>query len=109
MGLRAKEPDEAYLYVVEFDQGTIKIGYSTNPEARMQAFATHGSVFRVRVLRHWVSEPHIGASLNEKTLIAWCKKRAVEVSGREWFYGLEFAEVKKAIQQMVDNDGYLPL
>lgn len=108
MGLK-QMPELACLYVVEFDQGTIKVGYSSNPELRMQAFATHGSVFRIRVLRHWVSEPHMGASLNEKTLINWCKKRAVEVSGKEWFYGLEFDEVKKAIQQMVTSDGYLPL
>lgn len=99
----------AHLYVVEFDQGTIKVGYSTNPELRMQAFATHGSVFRIRILRHWVSEPHMGASLNEKTLLKWCTNRAVETSGKEWFYGLEFDEVKKAIQQMVTSDGYLPL
>jgi predicted GIY-YIG superfamily endonuclease len=102
-------PELASLYVVEFDQGTIKIGYSTNPELRMQNFASHGAVFRIRVLRHWVSEPHMGACLNEKTLIEWCRKRAVEVSGKEWFYGLEFDEVKKAIQQMVASDGYLPL
>lgn len=101
-------PEKACLYVVEFDQGTIKIGYSTNPELRMQAFATHGSVFRIRVQRHWVSDPHVGASLNEKTLIRWCKERALEVSGKEWFYGLDFDEVKKAIQQMVTSDGYLP-
>jgi len=102
-------PEVACLYVVEFDQGTIKIGFSASPDLRMQFFAAHGSVFRIRVLRHWVSEPHTGAALNEKTLINWCKKRALEVSGKEWFYGLEFDEVKKAIQQMVTSDGYLPL
>lgn len=102
-------PEKACIYVVEFDQGTFKVGYSTNPEQRMQAFATHASVFRIRIIRHFASEPHVGASLNEKTLIAWCKKRAVETCGKEWFYGLDFDEVKKAIEQMVASDGYLPI
>lgn len=100
--------EKASLYVVEFDQGTVKIGYSTDPDARIKSVMYQGAVFRHKIIRHWISEPHTGAYLNEKTLIEWCAVRASEVNGKEWFVGLEFDEVKKTILQLIEADGFLP-
>lgn len=101
-------PEMSALYVVEFDQGTIKVGYSGDPESRVRGYVFHANKFRIEVLRHWVSAPHATAFLFEATLIRWCTERAKEVHGKEWFTGLEFEEVKAAALSIIATDGLAP-
>ena len=96
-----RDEREPHLYVVEFDDGTIKVGYTVDPEARIKAHAFNAGKFRISIIRHWVSEPHVAARLNEKTLIAWCKPRAGSVHGEEWYTGLSFDEVRDAAAALV--------
>jgi predicted GIY-YIG superfamily endonuclease len=99
----------AYIYIVEFDQGTVKIGQTAKPEERMRSHMWQARKFRIDVVRHWVSEPHMGAFLNEKTLIRWCTERAKETHGDEWFTGLTFEEVKAAAVSIIESDGLAPV
>lgn len=99
----------AHIYVVEFDQGTIKVGQTAHPENRMRGLMLNAQKFRIGMLRHWTSEEHMGAFLNEKTLIRWCAERAKEVHGEEWFTGLTFEEVKAAALSIIANDGLPPV
>lgn len=101
-------PETSSLYVIEFDQGTIKVGYASRFAERIQGHVYQAAKFRIGVLRHWVSEPSATAFLHEKTLIAWCTERAKETHGKEWFTGLTFEEVKAAAMFILANDGLAP-
>ena len=101
-------PALSCLYVVEFDQGTVKVGYSGDPDARVRGYVFQAHKFRINVLRHWVSEPHALGFLLEKTLLKWCAERAKEVHGEEWFTGLTFEEAKEAALHILANDGLPP-
>lgn len=99
----------AHIYVVEFDQGTIKVGQTSQPENRMRSLMLQGQKFNIGTIRHWCSEEHMGAFLNEKTLIRWCAERAKSVHGEEWFMGLQFEEVKAAAIYIIATDGLPPV
>jgi len=102
------DPEFSTLYVVEFDQGTIKVGYASRPADRIQGHVYQAAHFRIGVLRHWVSETSTTAFLHEKALINWCAARAKEAHGKEWFTGLTFEEVKAAAIFILANDGLAP-
>lgn len=102
------DPESSALYVVEFDQGTIKIGYASRPAERIQGHIYQAAHFRIGVLRHWVSESSSTAFLHEKALIRWCTEKAKETHGKEWFTGLTFEDVKEAAIYILANDGLAP-
>lgn len=101
-------PELSALYVVEFDQGTIKVGYASRPGERIQGHIYQAAHFRIGVLRHWVSETSTMAFLHEKALIAWCAERAKETHGKEWFTGLDFEDAKAAALYILTHDGLAP-
>jgi hypothetical protein len=101
-------PEQSALYVVEFDQGTIKVGFASNPVDRIQSHIYQAKKFRIGVLRHWVSEMSSTAFLHEQALIAWCTQQAKETHGKEWFTGLSFEEAKDAAIFILANDGVAP-
>lgn len=107
-GASAYVDEEASLYVIEFDQGTIKVGISARPGDRMRELANIAEKFGITVLRHWASEPHMGAFLNERTLLRWCTTHAKEDRRGEWFGGLDFEAVKAAISSIIRSDGLPP-
>lgn len=100
-----RDPEISSLYVVELDQGTIKVGYSSQPETRVRSFVYQAAKFGIGVARHWVSDPKVTAFLFEKALIDRCAVRATSVHGDEWFRGLVFEEVKAHAIELLENDG----
>lgn len=102
------DPEISSLYVVEFDQGTVKVGYAQRPDERIRGYVFQAGKFRIRILRHWVSEQSTTAWLHERALIDWCAERAKEVHGKEWFTGLAFEDAKEAAIFILANDGLAP-
>lgn len=102
------DPEMSSLYVVEFDQGTIKVGFASKPAERIRGHLFQSSKFRIGILRHWVSESSATAFLHEQALITWCSDRAKEVHGKEWFTGLDFEDVKAAAIYILAHDGMPP-
>lgn len=64
---------EGYLYIVEFDAGGIKVGYTTNPKSRISQYRTSARVFGRKAVRGILTPPHVEAKPNERTLINWCR------------------------------------
>jgi hypothetical protein len=64
---------EGYLYIVEFDAGGIKVGYTTNPKSRISQYRTSARVFGRKAVRGVLTPPHVEAKPNESTLINWCR------------------------------------
>ena len=85
---------DACIYVIEFDQGTVKVGYTKHPDKRIRAHRSQAAQFRINVTRQWISDPHGEAALNERLLADWCALSAETVNGSEWFTGLSFDEVR---------------
>lgn len=89
----ARHQLEAYVYVLEFRSGLIKVGYSNSPAKRIRQHRDTAMSLDNPVVGEWVSPPHTGALSNEKELIRYCSKGAASIAGREYFKGLLFAEV----------------
>jgi hypothetical protein len=88
---RGKKGD-AYIYVVEFSTGTIKVGRGVNPKGRVQSHATTANLHGVDVTQCWVSEPHSTSFQSEDYLIAWCRTHGQQAAGREYFNGVTFED-----------------
>lgn len=101
----ARPPKMSSLYVVEFDQGTIKAGYSADPVKRVAAHIYQAAQFGISEVNQWISDPHPFGYKLERTLIWWCASCATGVHGAEWFKGLDFEEVKAtALELFADFD-----
>lgn len=98
-----RPPALSSLYVVEFDQGTIKVGYSATPVERIAAHVYQAGQFGIGAVRQWVSEPHPTAYKVERTLVWWCKRLAVGIHGSEWFTGLDFDEVQATAAELLEG------
>lgn len=86
--------ESSSLYVIEFDQGTIKVGHSANIKERFTALRYQAAQFGIHIEQQWASEITSSGPALEKDLIAWCSQRATGGYGFEWFTGLDFADVK---------------
>jgi hypothetical protein len=95
-------PIEAYVYVLRFGSGLVKVGYSADPSKRVRQHQDLANSYGNPVTAQWVSTPHTKAAANEKALIAFCAERATAVAGREFFKGVDFDAV-------VSFAGSLPL
>lgn len=84
---------EGHIYIVEFSEGTVKVGFSTTPGKRMRQHAGHAAAFGISIARSWTSHPHLEAKVNERALIAWCSGRARVTRKSEYFAGLDYAEL----------------
>lgn len=59
-----------HIYVMEYDNGTCKVGVTGNPDSRAARLRQAGSSFGVRALRFWISPELTDAVTAEKQLIA---------------------------------------
>jgi hypothetical protein len=75
----------SYLYIVEFNTGTIKVGRTRCPETRLKNHATAARPHGITVARQWVSQPHWLARDNEDKLIKFCARRYRALNDGEFF------------------------
>lgn len=98
------------LYVYELDNGTVKVGRTSQPDTRMAkhtaAAKAHGRVIQ----RYWSSQPHENSDASESVLIDMMKLDATGVIGREWFLGVSFVRATEyaeiAVLRVVDDAEY---
>jgi len=102
----SEKQEQPCIYVVEFTDGLIKVGYTKWPTHLSQRY--RGTRLNGRDLKRvWHSEPHLNARANETTLKHWCadQETAKPMTGSygekgrgkgslsEWYYGLAFNDV----------------
>lgn len=95
-GVPSTSDDGSYVYVLEFSNGTVKVGYTKNPRQRLTGLVKESARYGQTMTRHWVSVPHWNAWENEKVLIEFCASRFSEVidSGSgEYFAEGDFDDV----------------
>lgn len=100
-----------HLYVVIFEQGTVKIGMTLNddPKVRLAAHRVTGERWGIAASKYISEEfPVAEILVLEEVLAGWCCRAAGNVFGREWFKfkSLEMATlaVEDALQKVRDRD-----
>lgn len=87
-----------FLYAVELMDGTVKIGVTWNPAARVCSFCRKAKVRPVRAVAARIHE-----GLSRSKCERWALGRAAQIgaehSGRERFTGLRFGEAANLIRQ----------
>lgn len=94
-----------YLYVVEFNSGTVKVGRTRHPETRLKNHATTGRPHGITVVAQWVSQPHRLARANESELIRFCAERYRSLNGGEFFAGACTNEIVRFAQSLATSPG----
>lgn len=87
-----------YLYVIEFGNGTIKVGRSANIEHRISSHKTHGEALSVPVRRVWVSDAHEDSVYSESRLL---QALGTPSHGKEWFRAVMFDDAVRAASDAV--------
>ncbi|HWB36857.1 MAG TPA: hypothetical protein VHA75_12605 [Rugosimonospora sp.] len=79
-----------YLYAIEFTDGMVKVGTTSEPIKRIGSHARMGSRFGVGVGRVWISPPHADNFKTEAELVFVASRLASGVRHREYFTGCQF-------------------
>ncbi|GAA0935940.1 MULTISPECIES: GIY-YIG nuclease family protein [Actinocorallia] len=79
-----------HIYVIEFSEGTTKVGFSTKPERRLNQHASGVAGFGIRIAQSWVSEAFDSAHQAEMVLISWCALNCAGHRRSEYFTGIDF-------------------
>lgn len=74
-----------YLYVVQFNTGTLKVGRTMNPAVRLKNHATASRPHGISVSAQWLSQPHPMARANERSMIAFCDARYTSTNDGEYY------------------------
>lgn len=94
---------DGYVYVIEFDNGTVKVGQTQNPAIRLEAHRRASNNFGVSIENYYLSDLHRGHEGTETALI----KHAQKISGSESQPGEYFTNIK--FSDCVDFIKGLPL
>lgn len=82
-----------HVYVIEFGNGTIKVGRTANPFSRISKHAESLLPSGHQIVKAWVSIAHRNPAATEKLLIAFGRANCSGVVRDEYFHGLRFADV----------------
>lgn len=90
------EGSGVYLYVIEFNDGVVKVGQTARLAARFDEHERAARKIGCKIRRRWISFPYM-SSAYERMLIAYCKFSWPRVQGLEFFDAdfdavVEFAE-----------------
>jgi hypothetical protein len=84
-----------HVYVFELSNGTIKVGRTANPWQRMEQHLKQAAPFELRVVRLWLSVPHLDAAEVERHLLGYARQNAAGQVLDEYFTGLDFDSIAR--------------
>ena len=93
VGRSNRSVQDKFLYVAEFANGFLKIGYSDNPAARYAAHARCPWVKGAPIVRRFAVRCKGNTYAAEMELTRDCAAVALERFRMEWFKGLRFDDV----------------
>ncbi len=82
-----------YIYVIAFDDGTLKVGRSQDAEIRLRTHGQTAKGFGLSVTDKWSSPEHVGWVENEIALKTLAKELGGVCRGGEWFTGVDFGDL----------------
>jgi hypothetical protein len=94
-----------HLYVLEFSDGSVKVGHANEPGKRVTSSAKAiAGRCGVSLAQRWVSQAHEGSEMNQKRLVHWACCCGRPVFGfRDLFTEVSFAETVRSAQLLMDD------
>jgi GntR family transcriptional regulator len=86
-------PLGSFIYVVHFNGGVIKVGFTARPARRIGQYRSSLSPFGITIADLWLSAPHKKAEDSEKLLLRFCRAQSGQDDRGEYFNGIDFAKV----------------
>lgn len=85
-------PGTEYLYVLQFDNGVVKVGRTSDPQARSERHERDCGRFGLAVVHRWVSGKWENAQWAERQLVAVLARIGERTrAGREYFHKVPFS------------------
>lgn len=94
---------DGYVYIVEFNNGLLKVGRSTNPVKRVKDHKDQAETFGCWIVRTWVSPPHGAYIANELRLLRDVARASKAKHRSEYFLG-SFLEAVAIAQELEFQD-----
>ena len=95
----------SYIYVIEFDDGLIKVGRTRRPDQRIKTHESNVFNFtKKKIKNRWVSNSHGNCNQNELLLVRFCSSKGESTGSREWFSGVIFDEVVSYAKSLQFSD-----
>lgn len=85
-----------YVYIVQMDNGVIKVGKTSNPSERIATHAKNAAPHGSTIIRLWLSVAHLDSAEVEKELIRQASHACSSVIRSEYFTGLDFGHLADA-------------
>lgn len=86
--------DEGHIYVIEFDNRTIKVGKTGNPRRRIEGHQSRALPMGRSINRVWLSTSHSNYAANERALIRFGTENSQSMIRAEYFVGLAYAKAR---------------
>jgi hypothetical protein len=93
----------SYVYVIQFNSGTVKVGRTSKPVARLKSVAQAGRPHGITVAAQWLSQPHTLAKQNESRLIDFCNARFAPLNDGEFFADATVEDVVAFAETLLAN------
>ena len=88
------------IYVIEFSNGTVKVGRSSTPDTRLATHRSQGRKFGADITDQWVSPRHAEWHANEAKLISIAKELGGTPAAAEYFTGVAFADITERARDL---------
>ena len=85
---------DGYVYIVEFTDGTLKVGRANDLRVRLSRHLGDAEKFNLSIARWWGSPLHRNYASNEKKLIDFAVGEGERSGGREYFTGVSFSAIR---------------
>ena len=89
-----------YVYVLAFDNGTIKVGRTQNAARRLGSHKSSARSFGLTIADEWVSPLHVEWQANEDALKAIAAIAGGTATSPEYFSGASFDAVAKKAREL---------
>lgn len=104
--LPGKAARGGYIYLIEYQDGSVKVGYTTSPAHRVASHWDDARKFGYQVTRVWVSKAHANYIANEKEAIMHCNEFGEQKYGKEYFSGEDlFDKVLPNLENLGFDEG----
>lgn len=91
---------DGYVYVVEFSDGTTKVGRTKNPDKRIDHHRRDGEKFGILIEKVWCSSIHRDYEATEAGLIRYAIGAGKGQGGYEYFTSLKFDNAVRFVEKL---------
>jgi hypothetical protein len=94
----------SHIYVIAFEGGTVKVGRAADVAGRLATHRRTAACFGLGVTAEWHS-PRCGYRMSaqyERQLVEFCASRGVLRGGQEYFTGVEFSDVQRFAESLIE-------